>query len=348
MIYPTPQAINCSSIDVFLTYKCGLRCTHCFVGDRLNTNQDMDFEMFTQIVGSAHQWGTREITLLGGEPTLYPQIAEAVRVIGDAGFRARIVTNGQRSYVRFLESLPAESTPPFICFSIDGASPGVHDRIRGRGSYGRLIEAMIETGRRRYAFAAILSVSRHNAADVSAVLELSSRLGCEYVNIHHVTNRGFACPDIVLGIDEWDDVFAIANQTAREAGLRIRIEDTFRGDEPHLASCAVRDGTNLMFLPDGRVHSCMMFIDLPDSHSFLWSDGQLQPVASLSSERCIVLAEGDVGCPALRRVNSALAGDAQKRGCHCRCIYDKREVGADSNPLTIGTHESATNRSLTI
>jgi hypothetical protein len=204
------------------------------------------------------------------------------------------------------------------------ATARVHDAIRGRSTYERLLAAIRGTRERGHPFAAIVSLSRENATEAGAVLRLASSLGCEYVNIHHVTNRGFASQGVVLGIEDWEDVCESVSRVAEETGLRIRLEETFRGESD--GTCAVRDGTNLMFLPTGREHTCMMFIDVPDSHSFTWSDGRLLPVASASSEQVLAGIDSPIGCPALAHVNPALAVEVATSRRRCRCIYDKHEI----------------------
>jgi molybdenum cofactor biosynthesis enzyme MoaA len=57
------------SIDVYVSYRCNLRCTHCFLGEHLNSNLTFSLQDLIALVDTCPQWGTEEITLLGGEPT---------------------------------------------------------------------------------------------------------------------------------------------------------------------------------------------------------------------------------------------------------------------------------------
>ena len=66
--------------DLFLNGGGFLRCSHCFVGEDLNRKLDFEFSLFEKLLKTAKSWNTKEITFLGGEPTLYPRIVEAVNL----------------------------------------------------------------------------------------------------------------------------------------------------------------------------------------------------------------------------------------------------------------------------
>ena len=83
-------------IFIETTATCNLTCGYC---PRLKIRQDMDFELFRQIVDEATGFGPRSFSLhLFGEPLLYPRIFEAVRYIKHRNKRHTILltTNGTK------------------------------------------------------------------------------------------------------------------------------------------------------------------------------------------------------------------------------------------------------------
>lgn len=320
--FPVP---NVPSIDVFITYRCGLRCSHCFVGENLNLKLDMDFDLFAKLVNTAHQWNTTELTFLGGEPTLYPQFIAAIDLTQQAGYKARIVTNGQQSYSSFLDKFTGTQRP-FICFSIDGSCPEVHDAIRGHGSFHRLIGNIYRTKELGYRTAGIVSVSRQNAHDIVNLLDLCNTLSLEYVNVHYVTNRGFATADTVLTIEEWEEIYTEIVGTSTRLHTELRIEKTFYSHKALPLHCAVAEGKNLMFLPDGRVYMCMLFIDVPNSHSFTWTPTGLQRNTSAMSEQLLTSNRTVCSCPAMSHVNEAISKQAARENKVIQCIYQKEHL----------------------
>lgn len=317
--------MNVRSIDVFITSRCGLRCSHCFVGEDLNLSVDMDFDLFKRLVQTAALWNTKEITFLGGEPTMYPRFVEAVEFSQAHGFRTRIVTNGHTSYGKFLDDASQPSVP-FVCFSIDGSTEAVHDRIRGKGSFKILVENIQRSIREGIRIGGIVSLSRQNAFDIEGILELCDKFQFEYVNVHYVTNRGFASSEVVMSVHEWNQVYSRIVNLSKHIKPELRVERTFFGAGEVQLKCAVVEKSNLMFYPDGRVYMCMMFIDRPASHSFVWTLDGLKRNESRTSEQEIVKTTTEVGCPAMHYVNDEIEREAVENKQFIQCIYAKERL----------------------
>jgi len=318
--------LTVESLDVFLTYRCGFRCSHCFLGSSLDSNEDMPFDSLRGILQNAHQWSTKHVTFLGGEPTMYPRFLDAVALARQEGYQVRVVTNGHVSLRRYLDATSDRSVS--ICFSIDGANAEIHDRIRIRGSFDTLLCNVSRARALGHRVAGIIAVSRDNSECIRETLVLCDEIGFEYVNLHYVTARGFAKRSSVLSIDEWLRVCEVVEATARRIRMEVRLERTFFEALPNRLNCAVRERSNLMFLPDGRVFMCMMFIDSEESHSYYWNGRSLVRNSSVLSEEVRVEEEHFVGCPAMEAVNPDVASEARNRGLRIQCIYCKERPPA--------------------
>lgn len=334
-MHPVSITTRIPSIDIYATYRCNLRCKHCFVGPRLELGTHFKLDLLRNLIKTAPSWGTNEVTFLGGEPSLYPHLVEVIGLCQDVGMKARIVTNGQKSFERFMDAFEGRELP-HVCFSIDGSDRSVNDAIRGKGAFDKLIRAISIANSRGYQTSGIISISRANASDCELLLELCEQLGFEYVNVHYVTNRGYATADSVLSIEEWLALVQVITAKSQTLKLDVRVERTFVPNREFAGGCAVREQSNLMFFPDGRVYICAMFIDLPNAHSYTWTDQGLIPNHFGFSERRTCAQESPVHCPAIARVNPGLAEEAQKRGLAVRCIYDKSCLRLGQE--TIDTH----------
>jgi MoaA/NifB/PqqE/SkfB family radical SAM enzyme len=319
---PVTPTAPVSSIDVYATYRCNLRCAHCFVGPQLDMATHFDFELLRKLIKVAPSWGTKEITFLGGEPSLYPYLAECIRMVQERDMKARIVTNGQRPFQRFIDAFAGRQFP-HVCFSIDGSRVEVHDALRGRGTFNKLTHSISMATDRGYPTSGIISLSRANANDVEQLLELCEQLRFRYVNVHYVTNRGFATEESVLSIDEWRSEVHRIEVKSQSLTLDVRVERTFTPQNEFSGGCAVRERSNLMFFPDGRVFMCAMFIDVPNSHSYTWTHRGLLPNQFGFSEQAACERRTPVHCPAIALVNRAVNDQAEKEGLAVRCIYDK-------------------------
>ena len=147
------------SIDIYLTYRCNLRCRHCFVGDRLNSGRNFDPDLLRLLIDSCLDWQTREVTFLGGEPTLYPGIHHVIESVLERDMRARVVTNGLAG-LRLLIYRVQDPTKLTVGFSIDGSSAQIHDAVRGQGAFSNMLVNIEECKRLGFPLFGVTSISR--------------------------------------------------------------------------------------------------------------------------------------------------------------------------------------------
>lgn len=313
------------SIDVYATYRCNLRCSHCFVGESLNLNTDFDQDLLNALIETASGWGTEEITFLGGEPTLYPTIVDTIKWVQSSNMKARLVTNGHTGFERFMTRFDGGQLPT-LCFSIDGSTPEQHDLIRGKGSFNQLVKNIKRSKELGYQSSAIVSLNRNNMKDAKSILKLCEQFGFQYVNVHYVTNRGFATTQSVPSVREWQDVYDEIQLVSNSLQLDMRVERTFIPRSEFSGSCSVRDQSNLMVFPDGRVFMCAMFIDVPNAHSFTWTMDGLVENNPLHNERKLCLDTPATHCPAMQYVNPQVNLEAKRNDLAIRCIYEKSRL----------------------
>ena len=326
------RAMRVPSIDVYVSYRCNLRCSHCFLGEHLNTNLTYPYEALTSLVDTCPQWETEEVTLLGGEPTIYPHIVDLTYYIQAKGLHARLVTNGQRGFTAFMKNFEGP-VKPTVYFSIDGSTPEVHEAIRGKGTFARLIANIERSRELGYQGFGIMSVSRPNAHDVIETLRLCDRLGLEHVNVHYVSNRGFATPESIVTFREWMSIRESIERASPTLSLGVRADHSLAPIGEYTGYCSVRAQDNLMFYPDGRVFICAMFFDVPGAHAFMWRNGRLESNLSAMSERSLAAAGGTDVCPAMAHVNPMLIDEAREMGCTVGCIYEKVDVRAGATSI---------------
>lgn len=71
--------VRVPAIDIYVTFRCNLRCRHCFVGEALDRRSDLHWDLLAAMLDVARpRWGTEEVSFLGGEPTLYPHLLPAI------------------------------------------------------------------------------------------------------------------------------------------------------------------------------------------------------------------------------------------------------------------------------
>ena len=122
------------SVDV--NNVCNLHCSHCYWWlNRKNDEQDLSIEDWKKIIKEKFKkQHIFVVTLVGGEPLLRPDI---IKVFCDEmPRRVCVVTNGTFPLPRFEDLY-------FYWISLDGTEE-IHDSIRGKGSYSKTRENIID------------------------------------------------------------------------------------------------------------------------------------------------------------------------------------------------------------
>jgi len=122
------------SVDIINV--CNLHCTHCYWWlNRKDNDQDLSAERWREIIKRTFKkHGIYIVTLVGGEPTMRPDIIQVF--CEEMPRRVCVVTNGTYPLKRF-ENLY------FYWISLDGTET-VHDSIRGRGSYAKTKQNILD------------------------------------------------------------------------------------------------------------------------------------------------------------------------------------------------------------
>jgi Radical SAM superfamily/4Fe-4S single cluster domain len=87
-----PPGHRLTSVDVYVTSLCNRRCTYCFLpSDFFASGLRMSLEAFSGIVSWRRRQNIRELTFLGGEPSLHPSFPEMISLArkGGPGLLAR-------------------------------------------------------------------------------------------------------------------------------------------------------------------------------------------------------------------------------------------------------------------
>src|SRR5579883_2522814 len=163
-------------VVIELTNRCNLSCLHCFSG-RHGGRDELPLSIFDRILHSARDSGFDRFSFTGGDPTLHSQFAEVCRRTAQAGYRFGFVTNGWNFPSIAAKLLPYREALSGLTFSLDGATEGTHDEIRGSGSYRRVLRAMCVAFGLRLPFAVNTVISAKNRHELREVIAIAARLG---------------------------------------------------------------------------------------------------------------------------------------------------------------------------
>jgi MoaA/NifB/PqqE/SkfB family radical SAM enzyme len=313
------------SIDLYLTSICNRKCAYCFLGDSFfSTKQNIGVERVREILAWAAGSSIQEITLLGGEPALHPDFSTIVCLIRAANLRARTVTNGSPRFRRALRDPLVAAGIGRVAVSLDAPSPEIFDSLRGPRAFADVMLTIDLLKELRKPFDINFTVVRSSLPHVRQMLALAEDLGARRINMHWFSEVGRArSAGEGVTAAEWkrvlDEVTAFRPRRKKfivdcELGFSFGMP----GEDKQM--CAVRERSNLQFLPDGTVFSCGMLVDRPDLAGYLWSNGSLQSrhgetELSLTGTSC-------GGCP-VRTASATSDGTSPVP----LCIYNRLDHG---------------------
>ena len=170
---------------VELTNRCNLRCAHCFE-ERHAAVAELPLAIVDRVIAEGQRCGIGEICFTGGEPTVHRQFEHIVRRICAAGYAFGMVSNGWNFQKHYPVLQSCRDRLSGVTFSLDGAKESTHDRIRGDGSYRRVIQAASLCLFNGIPFTFNMVLTTGNWAETAELVDLAERLGGRGVRFGHL------------------------------------------------------------------------------------------------------------------------------------------------------------------
>ncbi len=304
-----PKDFQGQSIDIYLNSTCNLKCKTCFLGDDyFSSALDMEFEAAGDILRWAKAANVQDVAFLGGEPSLYPNISALLNLSRSIGIPAnRFITNGSRPFIKLMSTSAADYID-WVYVSLDGPDEITNDAIRGRGTFAQAMRSMAMLRDKKLPFTITSSITPSSSGRLNDLLTLAEGSGCRTLNIHWVSPSGRArdgassvAPAIWL---ELCDQVRDYRPSRPDLDVQCQLAYARRGPTSGLAldvnACAVRDRTNLQFMPDGSVYACGLLVDRPGMNAYRWVNQSLR--ISMTPSELTLCRSHEPGCPARREV----------------------------------------------
>jgi MoaA/NifB/PqqE/SkfB family radical SAM enzyme len=306
------------SVDLYITTQCNRRCAYCFLpAEFFASRVVMTRELFTAVLKWAIEVGVREVTLLGGEPSLHPNFVEFLDELKLYNIESRVVTNGARRFRKMLGTGEVGShNLGRAAVSIDSCDDEVQDALRGPGSWTDAVETVAMLREAGVPFDVNVTGVRRVLDGIPDVIEYAAAAGCRRVNIHWPSQMGLGRdlpPDAFPDREAWLSMIdRVRSQVGPAAEYFVEIERGFLGEGDALVGCALADGSNLQIMPDGRVYRCGLLVDDPRMASLRFAQAGPRLVGPGRGEEALRRRlSGCSGCPIFE--------SGERRAC----IYDK-------------------------
>ena len=285
---------------VQLLYRCNFSCRHCFHGEKLKDPSIIPFEQFVKLIDYfSERHNTAAVVLLGGEPFMYPQIAEAISYVDGRGLSVEICTNGHGFTQRYIRD--AGYKIHHLRVSVDGLERA-HDQIRQRGSFRHAMSTLRVAADHSRKASVTTTVTSTNVNDIFDLACVAAQNGATELKLHQLRLVGNATihPDLCISEDD-PRLNALRAQIDQASWpLDVIFDADVVGGMPGEPSQAKQSGDleRIELDPEyGLTVSCKAVGR--NAHSFMWDPAAMRVISRVSD-----LSETALGIPQVNYVES--------------------------------------------
>jgi radical SAM protein with 4Fe4S-binding SPASM domain len=161
-----------------ITYACNLSCAHCLTNSGKKSDRELNTEESFQIIDKLGESKILNLSLVGGEPFLRPDIIKILKYLSKTKIRTSISTNGIYLPKQILIEL--RDLPIFqIQVSIDGIGDN-HDNFRGKkGAFKRACNNLVQLKNEGISTSISTTVTSKNIDELEEIIDLALDLGCD-------------------------------------------------------------------------------------------------------------------------------------------------------------------------
>lgn len=275
------------NVFLHLLTQCNLSCRHCYIHPAQHGEQMLPTETVLEWLQLFARPQTH-LVLLGGEPSLHPDLPAIVVAAKTMDYAVTVDTNGFLFH-DFLHKV-APKDLDCLSFSLDGPDPESNDVLRGAGVFAVCTAKIRQALDLGFRSSLICTVSAVNIDQVHRMPALLKDLGIQRFFIQVIGFRGKSAAQSCLQVDpqHWLEVVPETARKAAELGIHVTYPKVFLKAEEDFF-CAGRLAENYFIFPNGRVYQCPLCEDYP-LHSFTIEQGMLQHRFGLTEERCFHLS----------------------------------------------------------
>lgn len=163
--------------EIQLGHMCNNRCVFCVSGQRTEMREALPL-VADPILGRIRELkeaGGRQLTFLGGEPTIQPAFLQSLKYAIDLGFEEVVIhTNGVKTArASFVDEVLSYGGNVNFRLSFQGATREAHERTtKKKGSFDRLVESMKNIQARGRQVSVNMCVVQSNYDSIDAFPEL--------------------------------------------------------------------------------------------------------------------------------------------------------------------------------
>ena len=171
-----------------LTYRCPLRCIHCYLTGG-KKEAEYTFEEIANILEQLSEAGTLYLTLSGGEIFLRKDLPKIMQEARRLHFAVRLLTSGTLIDDKMVDEI-AKWHPELIAFSIYDLDPSIHDGItRKQGSLAKTLNVIYALRERNVPIKISSVLMQSNIGGYRRLYSFAKEIGAQFQVDYRITPK---------------------------------------------------------------------------------------------------------------------------------------------------------------
>jgi MoaA/NifB/PqqE/SkfB family radical SAM enzyme len=167
-----------------LTTECNLRCLHCLRSNVAGSHLPLD--KIQKALTGAKKFGLEYVHLTGGEPFLYRHLPGLFELLAANNIQATFSSNGLLFEKNSELINKYRKVIKFINISLDGHVSGVHEAMRGKGTFGAVLDSLEFSRGCKLSFGVNCCLNRYNVDHAADMVKFARKLGAKHINFSTV------------------------------------------------------------------------------------------------------------------------------------------------------------------
>ncbi len=249
--YCSEIELSLQDVHLNMTDACNLKCVYCYAEERpVSKGRLLSFGQYHDLIDDLYAINQDMlITFTGGEPLLCPYTLDLAKYCKEKGLKTFLLTNG--TLINDENAQEIAKLFDTVRISLDGASAGAHDALRGKGSFEKALNGVRLLEKYHNLPNIAMVVTRLNMRDIP---EMASRYGSR-LTFQPLYSVGRAK---VLDIGLTGEEYYHALKSSDNVGVNFSRTDSIASLRNNgCQRCAIADG-ELSISPQGDVYPCHM------------------------------------------------------------------------------------------
>jgi radical SAM protein with 4Fe4S-binding SPASM domain len=204
------------SLHLQVTARCNLRCRHCAIAGGPVQGDGLSTARVRELIDELAKDGGGLLAITGGEPLLR---ADGLNLLRYACPRVKTILSTNAMLIDRHVAQALSELELAIQVSLDGASPAVHDGIRGQGAFAKAMRGvhLLQEHGLNDRLALCLTVMKPNLDDVPKVIELAQAEGIPALRLMPLQRMGRAAAawsDLGVPPEQAESLYAVLYRQA--------------------------------------------------------------------------------------------------------------------------------------